>query len=177
MRIKILILAFLKLHFLQCLNCSRVSVFPTNAPLQIFILSPYKLYIKNVGLGDPPTPPPPPLPLGISNEPPRSEYGYLLDPMDSIWLERLSNPPNNMNGISLSLSQKENVIFHWNLFVSNGSPSLGGTFHQQTSGFPMESKGIWLEPSWQYWTALLKLGSTTTVDSDCTAPALHWLMY
>ena len=79
MRIKILILAFLKLHFLQCLNCSRVSLFPTNAPLEISILSPYKLYIKNVGLGDPP-----PLPLGISKEPPRSEYGYLLDPMDSI---------------------------------------------------------------------------------------------
>ena len=77
---------------------------------------------------------------------------------------------------------KRKCTFHWNLFVSNRWPSLGRTFHHQTSGFPVESKGIWLESSWQYLTTLLKLGSTATVDSDCTAPPpshplLHQLMY
>ena len=40
--------------------------------------------------------------------------------------------------------------------MPNGSPTLGRTFHHYTSGFLMESKGIRLESSKQYWTTLRK---------------------
>ena len=40
--------------------------------------------------------------------------------------------------------------------MSNGSPTLGRTFHHDSSGFLMESKGIRLESSKQYLTTLRK---------------------
>ena len=54
--------------------------------------------------------------------------------------ERLYTPSSNMCGIFQSLSRKENELFHRNLFVSNGSSTLGRTFHHYTSGFPT---GVW----------------------------------
>ena len=38
--------------------------------------------------------------------------------------ERLSTPSSYISGIFLSLSLKENELFSWNLFVSNGSDGL-----------------------------------------------------
>ena len=68
--------------------------------------------------------------------------------------ERLSTPSSNMSGIFLSLSRIENELFHRNVFVSNASNALGRTLHHQTSGFPMESKGLRLDSGRQYWTTL-----------------------
>ena len=68
--------------------------------------------------------------------------------------ERLSTPSSNMSGIFLSLSRIENELFHRNLFVSNGSNTLGRTLHHYTSGFPMGRKRIRLDSSRQYWTTL-----------------------
>ena len=36
----------------------------------------------------------------------------------------------------------------------------GRTIHHYTSGFPMESKGIRLDSSRQYWTTLITTGAT-----------------
>ena len=52
--------------------------------------------------------------------------------------ERLSTPSSNMSGISLSLSQIENELFHRNLFVFNRSVGLHG------NDFPLPHP-TWLE--------------------------------
>ena len=84
---------------------------------------------------------------------------FLLESTHFQWIrwtpsERLSTPSSNMSGIILSLSLIENELFHRNLFVSNGSNTLGRTLHHYTSGFPMERKRIRLDSSRQYWTTL-----------------------
>ena len=85
--------------------------------------------------------------------------------------ERLSTPSSNMSGIFLSLSRIENELFHRNLFVSNGSNTLGRTLHHYTSGFPMESKGIRLDSSRQYWTTL-QWKCHTALDARIMAQSL-----
>ena len=59
----------------------------------------------------------------------KRKWTFLLESIRVQWIrwspsERLSTPSSNMGGIFLSLSRIENVLFHWNLFVSNGSDGL-----------------------------------------------------
>ena len=68
-------------------------------------------------------------------------YSFPMDPMDSIGT--IFYPLIQHRVEFYSLTNRRNELFHWNLFVSNGSPTL----HHYTSGFPMESKGIRLESS------------------------------
>ena len=95
-RIKILILAFLSLTFYSVLFQSilipqgQFISLTTPPSLQKYSFQTHtnctlKMLVKETS----PHPPPPHsrgLPLGISNESPRSEYGYFLDPMDSIYI-------------------------------------------------------------------------------------------
>ena len=77
---------------------------------------------------------------------PSGIYSFPMDPMDSIGTTFYPSSNTEWN-FPKSLTNRRNELFHWNLFVSNGSPTLGRTFHHYTSGFPMESKGIRLESS------------------------------
>ena len=57
------------------------------------------------------------------------KYTFLSDSIRVQWTrwtpsERLSTPSSNMSEIFLSLSRKENILFHRNLFVSNGMVEL-----------------------------------------------------
>ena len=57
------------------------------------------------------------------------KYTFLLDSIRVQWIRwtpsgRLSTPSSKMSEIFLSLSRIENILFHRNLFVSNGMVEL-----------------------------------------------------
>ena len=97
-------------------------------------------------------------------------YSFPMDPMDSIGTTFYPSSNTEWN-FPKSLTNRRNELFHWNLFVSNGSPTLGRTFHHYTSGFPMESKGIRLESIVNgYWTTFRKFEKEEALQKVAKRP-------